>query len=143
MSMSAWLGGFGGVMQPGNGEGADSPPWRLYHKFNDLSDPGPAQTALLLDERSDTITSGNFLVDMSGYLSEPQLTQFNWDMPASYHVGAGGLSFADGHTEIKMWRDPRTTPALHNFEFTSGQIPCPNNADIVWLQERATRLLQH
>jgi hypothetical protein len=80
---------------------------------------------------------------MSGYLSEPQLTQFNWDMPASYHVGAGGLSFADGHTEIKMWRDPRTTPALHNFEFTSGQIPCPNNADIVWLQERATRLLQH
>ena len=25
------------------------------------------------------------------------------DFPASYHNGAGGLSFADGHAEIRRW----------------------------------------
>jgi prepilin-type processing-associated H-X9-DG protein len=27
------------------------------------------------------------------------------DAPASYHNGGGGLSFADGHAEIKRWTD--------------------------------------
>src|ERR1051326_4047066 len=27
------------------------------------------------------------------------------DMPASYHNGAGGFSFADGHSEVHRWRD--------------------------------------
>jgi prepilin-type processing-associated H-X9-DG protein len=30
------------------------------------------------------------------------------DFPASYHNGAAGFSFADGHGEIKKWLDPRT-----------------------------------
>ena len=37
------------------------------------------------------------------------MAYFSWDLPASYHNGAGGLSFADGHQEIKRWLDPRTT----------------------------------
>ena len=34
------------------------------------------------------------------------------DMPAAYHNGACGFSFADGHSEIKKWLDPRTVPPL-------------------------------
>ena len=67
------------------------------------------------------------------------------DLPAWYHGNAGGLSFADGHSEIKRWRDPRTMPLLQ----TDGLIfdghtprPSPGNHDVAWLQERSTRSLQ-
>jgi len=141
MSMSAWFGGDGGTLVNNNDQGMSIPPWRLYLKFNDLVDPGPARTVLLLDEREDKIGTGDFYIDMTGFPDEPQLTQFNWDLPASYHLGAGGLTSADGHAEIKMWLDRRTTPPLQNF--ASGNIILsPNNADSIWLQDRGTRLIQ-
>jgi prepilin-type N-terminal cleavage/methylation domain-containing protein len=144
MTMSCWFGGFAGSLPlDTSGSGVASPPWRLYHKLTDLLDPGPAQTALLWDERDDAINTGNFYLDMTGFPDAPQLTQFNWDMPASYHAGAGCLSFADGHSELRMWRDPRTTPSLRNTDWTVGDIILsPRNADIIWLQQRDTRLLK-
>src|SRR5207302_8474038 len=37
------------------------------------------------------------------FINNPE--QPNWqDIPASYHNGACGFSFADGHSEIKKWR---------------------------------------
>jgi len=146
MSMSAWFGGFGGSLsgQPGvGGPGMGSPPWRIYLKFNDLLDPGPSRTVLLWDERSDTISTGNFYIDMTGYPAQPQLTQFNWDLPSNYHVGAGVLSYPDGHAQLKKWLDPRTVPALQNSDWTVGDIiPSPRNPDISWLQDQATRPMQ-
>jgi prepilin-type processing-associated H-X9-DG protein len=61
------------------------------------------------------------------------------DYPASYHNGAGGFSFADGHAEIKKWVDPRTTPNLKKGGVIALNIPSPNNPDVVWMQERGTR----
>jgi len=141
MSMLLWLGGFGGVL-PIPWPGLSSPPWRLYHKLNDVADPGPSNTLLFWDEREDAINVGNFGIDMSGFPDHPQATQFDGDLPASYHNRAGGLSFVDGHAEVKRWRDPRTTPPIRNGSLilaADGQLKSPNNPDIVWLQERATR----
>src|SRR5262249_33678963 len=92
----------------------------------------------------DAINLGNFGIDMLGFPDHPNLTQFDQDMPASYHNGAGGLSFVDGHAEIHRRRDPRTTPPLQGDGWweTVGAIPSPNNQDIVWLEQRATRLMQ-
>ena len=85
---------------------------------------------------------GNFGIDMTGYPSWPNLLRFNGDLPASYHNRAGGLSFADGHSQIRRWQDWRTTPPVKKstFMWANGNIiPSPNNKDIAWLQERATR----
>jgi prepilin-type processing-associated H-X9-DG protein len=60
-------------------------------------------------------------------------------MPASYHNGSGGLSFADGHAEIKGWKDARTKLPLRPGEIIPYGRPSGNNADIIWLQQRATR----
>jgi prepilin-type N-terminal cleavage/methylation domain-containing protein/prepilin-type processing-associated H-X9-DG protein len=141
MSMLLWLGGFGGILDS-PWPGLRSPPWRLYLRMNDLVDPGPASTLLFWDEREDAINVGNFGIDMSGFPDQPQATQFDGDLPASYHNGAGGLSFVDGHAEIKRWLDPRTTPKIRKDALilaADGQMPSPNNPDIMWLQERATR----
>jgi prepilin-type processing-associated H-X9-DG protein len=139
MVMMIWDGGFGGALN--DSAGLSSPPWRLYLKLSDLIDPGPSNTLLFWDEREDAINYGNFFIDMTGYPDKPALTQFNYDMPASYHNGAGGLSYCDGHAEIKRWLDPRTTPPIRKGSNIGAFIPSPNNRDIVWLQERATRRL--
>jgi prepilin-type processing-associated H-X9-DG protein len=60
------------------------------------------------------------------------------DYPASYHNGAAGLNFADGHSEIKRWLDHRTTPVLRRGQLLQLNVPSPNNRDMIWLQERST-----
>jgi hypothetical protein len=60
------------------------------------------------------------------------------DYPAFKHNGAGGLNFADGHSEIHKWRDPRTVPPQRDNQNLTLNIPSPNNQDIAWLQERST-----
>ena len=139
MSMSIWLGGFGGELIT-DSPGVSSPPWRLYMKSTDILDPGPAGTLLFWDEREDVVNYGNFFVDMTGFPNQPKQAQFGGDMPASYHHGAGGLSFVDGHAEIKLWRDPRTSPPVRPGVFFGGASP--NNPDILWLQQRATRRIK-
>jgi prepilin-type processing-associated H-X9-DG protein len=114
--------------------------WRIYRKGSDFIDPGPSGTFVFLDEREDSINDGMFVVDMTGYPNDS--TKFyRVDLPASYHNGAGGLSFADGHSEIHKWQDSRTKPPLK----PGDQIPFgeanPRNPDIFWLQDRATRKL--
>ena len=97
-----------------------------------VSDP------VFLDEREDSINDGMFVVDMNGYPGEGQRYRMV-DLPASYHGGSGGMSFADGHSELRRWKDPRTTPKLRPGVVIPYDNPSPNNVDIAWMQERATR----
>ena len=61
-----------------------------------------------------------------------------FDFPASYHNGACGFSFMDGHCEIHMWRDGRTKPpARYNGQITLGQTT-PRNPDALWITQHAS-----
>jgi prepilin-type N-terminal cleavage/methylation domain-containing protein/prepilin-type processing-associated H-X9-DG protein len=109
-----------------------------YKKMSDVLNPGPAMTWLFLDEREDSINDGEFCTSMSGFPNSP--SQFYLiDLPASYHGGAGGFSFVDGHSEIHKWRDRRTTPPLIPGVDTPLNFPSPNNPDSYWLAEHSTR----
>ena len=129
--MNAWF----------NGADAGSfgpPGFRIYKKMGDLTDPGPSRTWAFLDEREDSVNDGEFVVGMNGFPDKPQ----QWmivDYPASYHSGAGGLSFADGHSEIKKWRDARTMPVLRKGQSIPLNVASPNNQDAFWLMDRTTR----
>jgi len=134
MAMSIWVGGFGGELRLSPFPGVSSPPWQLFLKLNDL----PNGTLLFWDEREDTIGLGNFFADMTGYPDSPWQTQFSQDLPAARHNQAGAISFADGAAQIRRWLDPRTMPPIQ----ASGWSPVlqsPNNRDIIWLQQHATR----
>jgi prepilin-type processing-associated H-X9-DG protein len=133
MSMNFWFGGFGGDDGGLSGGG-----WRLYFKWSHMVDPGPTRTWLLLDMREDSIDIGNFAPDMRGWPDQFAQTGF-YDLPGMYHGKACGFSFADGHAEIKRWRDPRTTPPLVLGGLINDQLASPRNQDVVWLQERSTR----
>ena len=142
MSMNVWVGGFRGTDQGLSGStdpfAAGGSTWRIYLKTSDMIDPGPARTFVFLDMREDSIDVGNFAPDMTGWPDAPQSIGF-YDLPASYHHRAGGLSFADGHAEIRRWRDERTMPPLVRSGGTTDGFRSPNNPDVLWLQERSTR----
>ncbi len=133
MSMNSWMG-----MNQGEHTWFGGPEFRAYLKMSDIIDPGPSMTWVLIDEHPDSINDGFFVIQMIGFpdASAAQLPDF----PASYHNGAGGLSFADGHAEIRKWIDPRTTPPVKQTTVTTvGQA---NNPDVVWLWERTTRFIR-
>ncbi|MBL9126662.1 MAG: type II secretion system protein [Verrucomicrobiales bacterium] len=111
---------------------------RIYKTMNDLVDPGPTMTWIFIDEREDSINDGEMIVGMFGYPDQPNQWKMV-DYPASYHGNAGGLSFADGHAEIKKWLDGRTMPPLKKNVEIPLNVPSPNNRDVLWLMERTTR----
>ena len=97
----------------------------MNHKTSDFHSPGPTDTWVMIDERSDSINDSYFEVNMSKDIIV--------DFPASYHNLAGCLNFADGHSEVRKWIDPRTRPAQAVLRTGS-----PNNADLKWLQNHTT-----
>jgi prepilin-type processing-associated H-X9-DG protein len=117
--------------------------WKVHIKLSDYTDPGPSGTFVFLDEREDSINDGYFVVAMQGYPQNVGAAAQGGalkivDFPASYHNGAGGLSFADGHSEIHKWLDGRTKPPLQKGD-RALNVPSPNNRDVVWMQEHSTR----
>jgi prepilin-type N-terminal cleavage/methylation domain-containing protein/prepilin-type processing-associated H-X9-DG protein len=133
MGMSQAMGGPGGWLQPpAYNEGQKK--YKIFVKSSDLQAPGPSQLYVLLDEHPDSINAGGFANQM---VENPAAARII-DFPASYHNGAAGLSFADGHAEIKKWQDPRTKPPVRNNNTLALNQASPNNRDMIWLSERTT-----
>lgn len=95
-----------------------------YRKYGEIIRPSPSQAFVFLDEHPDAIDDGYFLV----FVNRKNL----WgNLPANYHNGACGFSFADGHAEIKKWRDPATLSKKIVANPTA-----PN--DVPWIQLRTS-----
>jgi prepilin-type processing-associated H-X9-DG protein len=135
MSMNLYLGGWGGTA---GGWGPAVANYQIYLRSSDLIDPGPVKTFVFTDMREDSIDMGNFGVNMAGWPDKPALYGF-WDLPGFYHNGSGNFAFADGHSELKRWLDPRTTPPIKPGIGYPDRFNSPNNPDIAWLQDHATR----
>ena len=79
------------------------------------------------------------VVGMDGFPYQPQAWKIV-DYPASYHNGAGGLSFADGHSEIRKWVDPGPT-VLEARSGAAVKSAIPQQPGRVRPMERSTRKL--
>ena len=129
MSMNAWLNPITSGYQR-NLVG----PARVFRKQSDITGAiTPVKCFVFIDENDHTINDGWFLVAAN----PTGLHGYDWvDCPASYHKNAGGLSFADGHAEIKVWHDRRLlNPPSGPFFSADGM---QRYADLRWLQERAS-----
>jgi prepilin-type processing-associated H-X9-DG protein len=126
ISMNGFMNPIGS--SPGNGVD------RIYKKLSDIVAPGPVDCWVFIDESPGTVNDGYFLCD-------PISNSSQWvDLPAAYHNGAGGISFADGHAEIRKWHDGRIFEALNiNFNtFPTSPNPATYLTDLNWLQQRTT-----
>jgi prepilin-type N-terminal cleavage/methylation domain-containing protein/prepilin-type processing-associated H-X9-DG protein len=103
------------------------PQYRQYLKQATV--PKPAKTWLMIDEHPDSINDGYFI-------NNPTATAWQ-DLPASYHNGACGFSFADGHSEIKKWRSAtsRYTKVMYAYPPTK-TFDVAGRADFAWYLER-------
>ena len=86
----------------------------------------PTGLWVLWDENPGTVDDCYGVVDVSAAYQSSKLMV---NSPASYHNRAGGLSFADGHSEIKRWYGPGV------FE---GKYNSVGGRDYDWLAERTT-----
>ena len=122
-----------------------APEWRMFLKESDFV--APSDTWIFVDEHPDSINDGFFCSNLSvartadwPFSTAPNYTELP-DGPASYHTGACGFAFADGHSEIKKWRDNRTKPKVKRADWTSRNNQ-GRNQDIAWLWSKSTQPLQ-
>jgi len=122
MSMNAW-------MNPINAWSADHisgalPYYRSFRKYSHIL--MPSATWVTLDENPTSINDGWFVCDPA---------TATWvDIPATYHNGANGMAYADGHSEIKKWRDAGIT----NPKAAIRAAPKDKGVDLKWLKDRTT-----
>ncbi len=124
MSMSCWM----NPLKSWNDVMVYSGANRLqeFKKQSQMRSPSPSQCWVFIDENPNSINEGWFICDPN----QPN----KWvDIPASYHNAAGGLSFADGHAEIKKWRDPKMINAK-----TTDVLRDPSSDNLAWLIERSS-----
>ena len=107
--------------------GANNPAvnYNTYGKLSPWKNPGPSNTAVILDEDPYSINDAACATDES-------LPDELIDWPASFHLKACGFAFADGHSIIKHWVDPRTFAIWYTHN--NGPQSQPNNPDIEWLR---------
>lgn len=127
MSMNCWLNPITSWNSIKGYSGANAQ--RVFRKQSDINLPSPSMCWVTIDENSFSINDGWFVCDLAAN---------TWlDVPASYHNGAGGVSFADGHAEIKKWKDKNllNTSAVPP---AGGVTRDPNSTDLQWLKDRST-----
>jgi prepilin-type N-terminal cleavage/methylation domain-containing protein/prepilin-type processing-associated H-X9-DG protein len=124
ISMNGWIGP--------NAPAWGNQPFTVFAKTAQFTELPPTQALVYLDEREDSIDDGYYAIDMTKGAGAILV-----NFPGSFHNGAGGLTFADGHCEIHRWIDPRTRPPFkkgQKREFTNMK----DNPDLLWLQDHAT-----
>ncbi|MEO6036442.1 MAG: hypothetical protein ABIQ35_14415, partial [Verrucomicrobiota bacterium] len=115
--------------------------WDTYNKGATIRKP--SNTMVFIDEHPDSLNDSAFAVACTGaeqsdgpsYASAQII-----DFPASYHNGACGFSFADGHSEIHKWIGKKIQPPVTY----TGTMPLNVSAspdsgrDVRWMAENTT-----
>ncbi len=118
--------GSGGTDNTFRGESWGVTGYKQYLK--QVQVPKPSRTWLVLDEHPDSINDGFFI-------NNPTVN--NWqDIPASYHNGACGFSFADGHSEIKKWLSRTSKYPVQYFYPSTLTFDATGRADFSWYLQR-------
>ena len=109
-----------------------NPAYKAFLKTTDM--PNPAGTWVTLDEHPDSVNDAFFINDVaSGSWS---------DVPASYHNGACGFSFADGHAEIKKWLSNTSKyPKVSYGTVATRGFDAAGKLDFAWYRERTQYIL--
>ena len=109
--------------------------WRIYDKASTIV--LPIKTFLLVDEHPDSINDAAFATQSDG--ADKANSARIIDFPASFHNGACGFSFCDGHSEIHKWIGAKIEAPVH---YITGSLPDSSAGDswkdVQWLADNAT-----
>jgi prepilin-type processing-associated H-X9-DG protein len=85
---------------------------------------------VFVDEHPDSINDGWLMTNVT----DPNQWE---DLPASYHNGACGFSFADGHAEIHRWLEATTKLRVRQV-LQNGGYMAPKSRDVAWMIQHAS-----
>ena len=126
LSMNAFVGNTGN-------SGSINSQYQQYLKLTEFAHP--TDIYVFLDEHPDSINDGWFVFCSAADPAER--TQWS-DLPASYHNGAGGFSFADGHSQIKKWQSASTKRPVKQNTTDFPVAVGTDTRDITWVAEHTT-----
>lgn len=116
-----------------NGGWLPASSWRIYEKMSHIVIP--SKTWVLIDEHPDSINDAACAVQM---VKPDAKTAQIIDFPASYHNGAAGMAFADGHSEIHKWLGTKIKAPV-KYTLMSLNVPAGDSLrDIIWWSENTT-----
>ncbi len=128
----------------GFGEWLDSAPadrtrgpanWRTYEKLSNIV--VPPKTFVFVDEHPDSINDAAF-ANACKDADEPGAARII-DFPASFHNGACGFAFAEGHAEIHKWKGSKIqAPVKYNTDLPLN-VPAEDSwKDVQWMKDNCT-----
>lgn len=97
------------------------PGFKVNKKTTDITKPPPSLAFVFLDEHQNSLDDGCYGVSPAGDMW--------YNLPAMWHNRGCNFSFADGHTELIKWRDPRTLAIK-----VINSVVTANNPDLKRLQ---------
>ncbi len=117
-----------------NGGWLPNPPYKVFAKEEDIV--LPSKTWVFVDEHPDSINDAACAVKMAEIgATSAQIIDF----PASFHNGACGFSFVDGHAEIHKWIGSKIkAPATYTGTMALN-VPAGNSTvDVIWWSDNTT-----
>ncbi|MCW5559012.1 MAG: hypothetical protein KIT22_14425, partial [Verrucomicrobiae bacterium] len=115
-----------------NNDGPYQPQMDAVSKYAGLIRPGPSDVWVFLDEHPDSMNDAGCFSPAVG----------SWvDLPASFHNGACGIAFADGHSEIHKWVEGSTKQPVKygGAAPSSASAPAKANRDRKYLRSKTPR----
>jgi prepilin-type N-terminal cleavage/methylation domain-containing protein/prepilin-type processing-associated H-X9-DG protein len=119
-----------------NGGHAAMPLFYSAKKTSSLHNPGPSDCWVLTDEHPNADDDAALYIDPA--FATGSGTGTFAELPGSIHGNAAGMFFADGHSEIHVWKDSQTTPkfnpAATSYSAYQG-VSVSNDKDLVWFAQ--------
>jgi prepilin-type N-terminal cleavage/methylation domain-containing protein len=98
-----------------------------FTKLSAIAAMSTAMALVFIEENPYTINDGFWVQDLAA--------PTEWmDCPASYHIEACSMSFADGHEQIRKWTDRNVLYGTNEPIFPAD----PTSGDLAWVQPRCT-----
>ncbi len=128
-----------GLKSDGTANGGHSGDWLHYYdvkKITDLHYPSPSDCWVITDEHPDSDDDVTFYDDPLAGTSGGS-TSFT-ELPGSLHDKGAGMTFADGHSEIHVWKGRLDTPPVkyltYNQNVNVSADPLAMN-DLLWFAQ--------
>jgi prepilin-type N-terminal cleavage/methylation domain-containing protein/prepilin-type processing-associated H-X9-DG protein len=125
-----------------NGGHASMPAFYNAKKASDLHNPGPSDVFVMLDQNPQSNDDATFYVNPTD--ANGNGTSFT-ELPGAMHGNAAGIVFADGHSEVHVWKGGIATQpfdASYNKYLSGIPIPSADTAsknDETWMAQHTAQ----
>jgi prepilin-type N-terminal cleavage/methylation domain-containing protein len=113
--------------------------WPAFYNaqnFGGLHNPGPSDCWVIMDEHPNSDDDATLYVNPADANGKGTTIT---ELPGSMHANAGGIVYADGHSEIHVWRGAQTTQPFDatrtSYLQAVGNLDPASVDDLTWLAQ--------